>query len=78
MWVNVSGRVCKTAGIEKMINRVASLIHWELCALYGFKITKNEYNHSADAVLANDKIKLLWDFNIHTDRVIEARPNIIF
>ena len=56
MWVNVSVRVRKTAGIEKMINRVAALIHWELCALYGFKITKNEYNHSADAVLANDNI----------------------
>jgi len=26
----------------------------------------------------NDNVKILWDFNIHTDRVIEARgPGII-
>ena len=28
--------------------------------------------------MENDNIKILWDFNIHTDRVIEARrPDIV-
>ncbi|XP_067944947.1 uncharacterized protein [Watersipora subatra] len=31
-----------------------------------------------EAVLENEKVKLLWDFNVHTDKVIEARrPDLI-
>ncbi|XP_067939991.1 uncharacterized protein [Watersipora subatra] len=31
------------------------------------------YNHHAEAVLENEKVKLLWDFNVQTDKVIETR-----
>jgi len=57
---------------------VASIIHWELCELHGFQRSKNWYDHRAESVLENDNVKILWDFNIHTDRVIEARrPDIV-
>ena len=63
---------------KKRHDRVASIIHWELCALHGFQRSKNWYEHKVEPVLENDNIKILWDFNIHTDRVIEARrPDIV-
>ena len=63
---------------KKRHDRVASIIHWELCGLHGFNRHKNWYEHTAQPVLENDSIKILWDFNIHTDRVIEARrPDIV-
>ena len=59
-------------------DRVASIIHWDLCDVYGFKRSKNWYDHHAEPVLENNDVKILWDFNIHTDRVIEARrPDLV-
>ena len=31
------------------------------------------WNHCPPSVVENDKVKLLWDFNIWTDKVISAR-----
>lgn len=63
---------------KKRHDHVASIIHWELCATHGFDRCKNWYDHKAESVLENDNVKILWDFNIHTDRVIEARrPDIV-
>lgn len=63
---------------KKRHDHVASIIHWELCELHGFQRSKNWYDHRAESVLENDNVKILWDFNIHTDRVIEARrPDIV-
>ena len=59
-------------------DRVASIVHWELCKIFGFRRDNNWYDHHADSVLENDAAKILWDFNIRTDRVIEARrPDIV-
>ncbi|XP_063952186.1 uncharacterized protein LOC135153479 [Lytechinus pictus] len=39
---------------------------------------KMVYEHRAEPVVENDDVKLLWDFNIQTDKVIEARrPDIV-
>ena len=63
---------------KKRHDRVASIIHWELCAIHGFQRSKNWFDHLAESVMENDRVKILWDFNIHTDRVIEARrPDIV-
>ena len=63
---------------KKRHDRVASIIHWELCATHGFQRSKNWFDHRAESVLENDEVKILWDFNIHTDRIIEARrPDIV-
>ena len=35
--------------------------------------TEKWYGHRADPVTENDTVKLLWGFNIQTDKVIEAR-----
>jgi hypothetical protein len=63
---------------KKRHDRVALLIHWELCAIHGFQRSKNWFDHRAEPVIQNDNVKILWDFNIHTDRVIDARrPDIV-
>ena len=63
---------------KKRHDRVASIIHWELCGHHGFHRSKNWFDHKAEPVLESEKVKILWDFNIHTDRVIEARrPDIV-
>jgi hypothetical protein len=63
---------------KKRHDRVATIVHWELCAIHGFQRSKNWYAHHAEPVLENEKVKILWDFNIHTDRIIEARrPDLV-
>ena len=62
---------------KKRHDRVALIIHWELCEIHGFRRCKNWFINRAEPVLEDD-IKILWDFNIHTDRVIETRrPDIV-
>ena len=59
-------------------DRVATLIHWSLCKQYGFPRCDNWWTHQAEKVLENDDFKVLWDFSIRTDKVIEAhRPDIV-
>ena len=59
-------------------DKVAAVIHWSLCQHYGFKFSKKWYEHRAEKVLENDKAKLLWDFHVQSDHVIEhCRPDII-
>ena len=63
---------------KKRHDRVATIIHWELCKHHGFPHCKNWYDHRAEPVLENGNTKILWDFNIYCDRMIEARrPDIV-
>ena len=59
-------------------DRVATAFHWNLAKKYGFPHCDQWYQHVAEPVLENENTKLLWDFNIYTDHVIEARrPDIV-
>ena len=63
---------------KKRHDKVAQLVHWNLCKRYGIDHDRNWYNHTAEKVLENDKAKILWDFSIQTDHVIQARrPDIV-
>jgi hypothetical protein len=63
---------------KKRHDRVATIIHWELCRTHGFEHSKRWYNHRAKPVLENAEVKILWDFNVYCDRMIEARrPDIV-
>ena len=53
------------------------VIHWKLCHRHGFPTEEKWYDHRIEKVLENDKVKILWDFKIQTDKVIEhSRPDI--
>ena len=57
---------------------VGKVIHWEMCRKFQFDHTNKWYIHNSTPVLENDSHKLLWDFNIQTDRLIPARrPDLI-
>lgn len=63
---------------KKRHDKVATMVHWELCKQHGLHHSQKWYEHRADAVMENDNVKILWDFNVRTDRVIEARrPDIV-
>ena len=57
---------------------VGKVIHWEMCRKFQFDHTNKWYMHNPAPVLENGSHKLLWDFNIQTDRLITARrPDLI-
>ena len=75
-----------TGGSKKLAQRdykrrhdtVAKALHWEICKKYGFKSASQWYEHEPESVLENEDWKVLWDFTIQTDRVIQARrPDIV-
>ena len=59
-------------------NNVARHIHWSLCIKFNLDCSESSWNHCPPSIIENDRVKLLWDFNIYTDRVISARrPDIV-
>ena len=57
---------------------VGKVIHWEMCKKFKFDHADKWYLHNPAPVLENDTHKLLWDFDIQTDRLIAARrPDLI-
>ena len=63
---------------KKHHDKVATMVHWELCRKYGFEYAKHWFKHRVEAVMENQDGKILWDVNIRTNRVIEARrPDIV-
>ena len=52
---------------------VGRKIHWEICRKSGFDVNEKWYKHEPEKVVENDSWKMLWDFTIQTDHVIEAR-----
>ena len=59
-------------------DNVARRLNWDLCKKNGLKCNVKWYEHEPDSVVENNEIKLLWDFNIQCDNMIEARrPDIV-
>ena len=57
---------------------IGKRIHWEIAKKCGFQTTTKSYEHSPETVLENDSFKILWDFNIQTDHILEARrPDLV-
>ena len=54
-------------------DKLAKVIHWDLCKKWGFQVTAKWYEYVPEKVSETDRVKILWDFNIHTDHVIEHR-----
>ena len=54
------------------------MIHWEMCKKFNFDHTNKWYLHNRALVLENNTLKLLWDFDRHTDhRILARRPDLI-
>ncbi|XP_068691197.1 uncharacterized protein [Montipora foliosa] len=58
---------------------VARYLHWQLCGKAELELTDKWYKHTPGRVLENEGFKVLWDFNVQCDRIVEARrPDIVF
>ena len=59
-------------------DKVCLNLHWILCKKYGLDVEEKWYQHKPEAVMQNEFVKILWDFMIQCDRVIEHRkPDIV-
>ena len=53
-------------------------VHWKLARKCNFEAGDKWYEHEPESVLENEDYKILWDFIIQTDHVIEARrPDLV-
>ena len=59
-------------------NAVASTLHWSLCKQMNFERAEYWCKQQPEPALENEDYKLLYDFNIRTDKKISARiPDIV-
>ena len=49
-------------------NKVASMLHWNLCKKYHLPAANKWWEHKIEKVLQNNEAKILWDFKIQTDK----------
>ena len=47
--------------IKKCHDKVATMVHWELCSKYGFELEKHWYGHRTERVMKNKDTKILQD-----------------
>ena len=52
--------------------------YWKLARKCNFEAGDKWYEHEPEIVLENEDYKILWDFSIKTDHIIEARrPDLV-
>ena len=57
---------------------MGKIVHWKLARKCNFEAGDKWYEHEPESVLENEGYKILWDFSIQTDHVIEARrPDLV-
>ena len=54
-------------------DRVGQVIHWELCKSLKFDHSTKWYRHRPDFILENEMYKILWSFEIQSDRLTPSR-----
>ena len=57
-------------------DNLGKIVHWKLAKKCNFEAADKWYEHETESVLENEDYKILWDFSIQTDHVIEARDQI--
>ena len=59
-------------------DNLGKIVHWKLARKRNFEAGDKWYEHEPESVLENEDYKILWDFSIQTDHVIEARrPDLV-
>ena len=59
-------------------DNLGKIVHWKLTRKCNFEARDKWYEHEAESVLENEDYKILWDFSIQTDHVIEVRrPDLV-
>ena len=59
-------------------DNLGKIVHWKLARKCNFEAGDKWYEHEPESVLENEDYKILWDFSIQTDHVIEPRrPDLV-
>ena len=59
-------------------DNLGKIVHWKLASKCNFEAQDEWYEHEPESVLENEDYKILRDFSIQTDHVIEAqRPDLV-
>ena len=59
-------------------DNLGKIVHWKLARKCNFEAGDKWYEHEPESALENEDYKILWDFSIQTDYVIEAwRTNLV-
>ena len=59
-------------------DNLGKIVHWKLARKCNFEAGDKWYKHESESVSENEDYKILWDFNIQTDHVIEDwRPDLV-
>ena len=57
---------------------MGKIVRWKLARKCNFEAGDKWYEYEPESVLENKDYKILWDFSIQTDHIIEARrPNLV-
>ena len=75
----VSGcpELAKTKYIHRH-NKAAAHMHWKIFKEFGIEVKEWWYEHEPRAVTKNDRVTILWDMPIHSDRTKAVnRPDIV-
>ena len=57
---------------------MAKKVHWNLCRKHGLEHSDKWYVYTPEGVVENEAMKIMWDFNVQCDNVIQARrPDVI-
>ena len=66
-------------GYKTKHNYVGKMIHRELCKRLKFVRTNKLYVHKPESVQENKTHKILWDFEIQTDHLIQTtKSDLVF
>ncbi|XP_053156184.1 uncharacterized protein LOC128346682 [Hemicordylus capensis] len=49
-------------------DKVAGMIHWNICKKYMLPVAKNWWDHKTEKVVENEDANILWDFRLQTDK----------
>ena len=66
-------QVARTKRLQACHDKLCSHLHWCLSKKYGIHADGKWHHHQPEKVVENDVVKILWDYNIQTDRIIENR-----
>ena len=57
---------------------LGKIVHWKLARKCSFEVGNKWYEDESESVLESEDYKILWDFSIQTDHVIETRrPGLV-
>ena len=63
---------------KRRYDNLGKIVHWKLARKCNFEAGDKWYEHEPESVLEIEDYKILWDFSIQTDHVIEVqRPDLV-